>query len=144
MRLGFEVHPVTNLKQALGGFERSGFTVLWRPGRESVLLAAPGARTAAVLLQVHDVELELGAGGVYLLDDAGGVDALERAQPDRDWVVEPCDGPLGRYAALRTRAGVPQRFLDPATADPAVRALLAVVEVADPSSRGPHPPVPRT
>lgn len=122
MRLGFEKHPVTNLKQALTGFERSGFTVLWRPDRDSALLAAPGTSTAAVLLEVHDVELELGAGGVYLLDD---VDAFEREHPDRDWVVEPCDGPLGRYAALRTRAGLPQRFL---TLDPVDGARRHFVE----------------
>jgi hypothetical protein len=121
VRLGFEKHPVTNLKQALSGFERSGFTALWQRDREAVLLAAPGAPGAAVLLEVHDVELELGSGGVYLLDD---VDAFAREHADRDWVVEPCDGPLGRYAALRTRAGLPQRFLDPAAADPAVRVHL--------------------
>lgn len=121
MRLGFEKHPVTNLKQALSGFERSGFTTLWRHERESVPLAAPGSGAAAVLLEVHDVELELGAGGVYLL---AGVDAFAHEHADRDWVVEPCDGPLGRYAALRTRAGLPQRFLDPATAAPGVRAHL--------------------
>lgn len=40
MRLGFEEHPVTNLEQALTGFERSGFGVLWSPDRESALLAA--------------------------------------------------------------------------------------------------------
>jgi hypothetical protein len=122
VRLGFEKHPVTNLRQALNGFERSGFTLLWQRERESALLAAPGTTCAAVLLEVHDVELELGAGGVYLLDD---VDAFEREHADRDWVVEPCDGPLGRYAALRTRAGLPQRFLSTATADPEVRAHFA-------------------
>ncbi|WP_432562516.1 hypothetical protein [Kineococcus sp. SYSU DK003] len=102
---------MTNLKQALTGFERSGFEVLWQPDRDSALLAAPGARTAAVLLEVHDVELELGAGGVYLLDSAEAVDEFAREHEDRDWVVEPCACPLGRYAALRTRAGLPQRFL---------------------------------
>jgi len=110
VRLGFEKHPVTNLKQALTGFERSGFEVLWQPDKESALLAAPGSRTAAVLLEVHDVELELGAGGVYLLE---GVDAFAEEHVDRDWVVEPCDSTLGRYAALRTKAALPQRFLTP-------------------------------
>ena len=114
MRLGFEKHPVTNLKQALTGFERTGFAVLWRPDRDSALLAAPGTPWAAVLLEVHDVELELGAGGVYLLDAPGDVDAFAHAHADRDWVVEPCDHALGRYAALRTRAALPQRFLSPA------------------------------
>lgn len=121
MRLGFEKHPVANLKQALTGFERSGFTVLWQPDRESLLLAAPGSTHAAVLLEVHDVELELGAGGVYLLED---VDAFEREHTDRDWVIEPCDGPFGRYAALRTKAGLPQRFLSTATADEQVRGYF--------------------
>jgi hypothetical protein len=111
VRLGFEKHPVTNLKQALTGFERSGFEVLWKPDRDSALLAAPGTRTAAVLLEVHDVELELGAGGVYLLDSAADVDAFADAHAERDWVVEPCDGVFGRYAALRTKAALPQRFL---------------------------------
>ncbi|PRY14183.1 hypothetical protein [Kineococcus rhizosphaerae] len=110
MRLGFEKHPVTNLKQALTGFERSGFGVLWSPDRESALLSAPGGTRAAVHLEVHDVELELGAGGVYLLED---VDAFFRAHAERDWVVEPCDTVLGRYAALRTKASLPQRFLRP-------------------------------
>ena len=121
MRLLFEVHPVTNLRQALTGFERSGFALLHRPDRDSALLAAPGSPVAAVLLHEHDVELELGAGGAYLVED---VDAFARAQADRDWIVEPCDAPLGRYAALRTRAGLPQRFLDPAGCPPRVRALL--------------------
>jgi hypothetical protein len=114
--LGFEKHPVTNLRQALTGFERSGFTVLWQPDRDSALLAAPGAPWAAVLLEVHDVELELGAGGVYLLDAPAEVDGFAHAHEDRDWVVEPCDHPLGRYAALRTRAALPQRFLSPSSA----------------------------
>jgi hypothetical protein len=122
VRLGFEKHPVTNLKQALTGFERSGFTVLWQPDRGSALLAAPDSSTAAVLLEVHDVELELGAGGVYLLDD---VDAFARRNPDRDWVIEPCDGPFGRYAALRTKAGLPQRFLALDPVEPGVRAHFA-------------------
>jgi hypothetical protein len=113
VRLGFEKHPVTNLKQALTGFERSGFEVLWQPDRESALLAAPGTTTAAVLLEVHDVELELGAGGVYLLGSADEVDAFAADQLDRDWVVEPCDAIFGRYAALRTKAALPQRFLAP-------------------------------
>ena len=137
MRLGFEKHPVTNLRQALDGFERSGFALLWQRERVSALLAAPGTATAAVLLEVHDVELELGAGGVYLLDD---VDAFARGHADRDWVVEPCDGPLGRYAALRTRAGLPQRFLDPASAEPGVRAHLPAGPV---SGSGPGAPMSR-
>lgn len=121
MRLGFEKHPVTNLKQALTGFERSGFGVLWQPDRDSALLAAPGTSTAAVLLEVHDVELELGAGGVYVLDTAADVDAFADQHADRDWVVEPCDGVFGRYAALRTRAALPQRFL---ALDDAVRQFF--------------------
>jgi hypothetical protein len=109
VRLVCVKHPVTHLKTALDGFHRSGFEVLWQPDRDWALLAPAGTRSGAVVLEVHDIELELGAGGVYAVDD---VDSFAAAQDDRNWVIEPCDGPWGRYAALSTRAGLAQRFVD--------------------------------
>lgn len=122
MRLVCVKHPVTHLRTALDGFSRSGFEVLWQPDRDWVLLGPVGTGTGAVVLEVHDIELELGAGGVYLVDD---VDAFAEAQDDRNWVIEPCDGPWGRYAALSTRAGLAQRFVDLRACPADVRGFFA-------------------
>ena len=108
MKLVFLFHPVKDLKAALAYYRDTlGYDEAWREGEHTVALRLPGTD---VQLMIEDDELDMGAGGVFLVDS---VDAFYEEHKDRlEFVKEPVDIPPGRYAIFRDSSDNYLRILD--------------------------------
>lgn len=121
------MYGVEHLEASVDYYRDLGLIPAWWPDEESVVLSTePHSRTLVMLSRVSN-ETMLGPGGVFAVDD---LDDFYRTHDGLDWLVEPVEGSIGRYAAFADRTGVPVRLVDysavPAAAkffdDPATRA----------------------
>lgn len=108
MKLVFLYHPVKNLKESLTFYrETLGFEEAWREGEHTVALNLPNTD---VRLLIEDEELELSAGGIFLVES---VDTFYRENKDKlEFVKEPVDIPPGRYAIYKDISGNHLRIID--------------------------------
>lgn len=109
MRLGFVLYPEGDLEAAVQRWCRYGLEVLWRPDEETVVLGHTGTGRAQVMAEDHPVEHRLGPGPVFIVE---AVDSFQVEHPGLDWLLAPCDVPIGRYAAYAQPDGSVVRILD--------------------------------
>lgn len=103
------MYGVDHVEASVDYYRDLGLIPAWWPDEESVVLSTdPHSRTLVMLSRVSN-ETMLGPGGVFAVDD---LDGFYRTHEDLDWLVEPVDGSIGRYAAFADRTGVPVRLVD--------------------------------
>ena len=109
MKLLFELRPVEHLEASVDYYRGLGLDPVGWPDDDTALLA-PRDGEATIVLVRDPAEAALGCGGVY---DVGDVDAFFDSHPERDWLIAPMSGSLGRYAVFSDRTGTCIRLLDP-------------------------------
>jgi catechol 2,3-dioxygenase-like lactoylglutathione lyase family enzyme len=108
MKLVFLFHPVKNLKESLAFYRDTlGFEEAWREGEHTVALSLPNSD---VRLMIEDDELELSAGGIFLVDSVDNF--FNENKNILEFVKEPIDIPPGRYAIYKDNSGNPLRIID--------------------------------
>jgi catechol 2,3-dioxygenase-like lactoylglutathione lyase family enzyme len=107
MKLAFLFHPVKDLQESQRYYEGLGMTEAWREGNQVMGLSMPDSE---VQLMIEEDELELGPGGVFV------VDSVDQFYDDNEtrlhFVKTPCSIPPGRYAIYKDEAGNPIRIID--------------------------------
>lgn len=107
MKLAFLFHPVKDLLESQKYYEALGMTEAWREGNQVLGLSMPDCD---VQLMIEEDELELGPGGVFVVES---VDQFYSDNETKlDFVKSPCTIPPGRYAIYRDGAGNPIRIID--------------------------------
>ncbi|MCG3086369.1 VOC family protein [Sporosarcina cyprini] len=108
MKFVFLYHPVANLKESLAYYrDMLGFEEAWREGEHTAALRLPGSD---VQLLLDEDELELAAGGMFLVDS---VDRFYEENQDKlDFIKGPSDIPPGRYAVCKDNSGNYLRVMD--------------------------------
>lgn len=109
MRLLVVVYPVDHLEASVEYYRLAGLRPVWWPDDTSVVLASDLSSPAALLLVNDPVETTAGAGGMFLLRN---LDGYHQAHPDLDWIQEPVDRNIGRYASFFDRSGHAVRLLE--------------------------------
>lgn len=108
MKLVFLYHPVKNLKQSLHHYrEVLGFEEAWREGDHTVALKMPDTE---VQLLIEEDEIDLDAGGVFLVDSVD--DFFEQNQSNLEFIKQPKTIPPGRYAICKELNGNIIRLID--------------------------------
>lgn len=102
-------YGVEHLEASVEYYRGLGLIPAWWPDEESVVLSTEPHSRTLVLLSRDSNETLLGPGGVFAVDD---LDDFFRRHGHLDWLVEPVDGSIGRYAAFADRTGVPVRLVD--------------------------------
>jgi catechol 2,3-dioxygenase-like lactoylglutathione lyase family enzyme len=109
MRLLMMMYSVDHLEASVDFYRQLGMVPIWWPNDEAVVLST-GVDSAAMIMLTRDTnETLLGPGGVFSVED---VDSLRRCHHTLDWLIEPVDCSIGRYAAFADRTGVPIRLVD--------------------------------
>jgi catechol 2,3-dioxygenase-like lactoylglutathione lyase family enzyme len=109
MRLLMVMYGVEHLEASVDYYHELGLVPAWWPDEESVVLSTDPASPTLVMLSRDSNETMLGPGGVFAVDD---LDEFFRSHDALDWLVEPVDGSIGRYAAFADRTGVAVRLVD--------------------------------
>lgn len=104
MRLGFVMHPSSDLQRDAAAWKARGLEVVWQPDASTILLGSGG--TASVMVEDNDAEQRLGPGPVFLI-----ASVAEVPEPQEGWAIAPVTVPAGHYAAVNSD-GTPVRLLD--------------------------------
>ncbi|PLR96894.1 VOC family protein [Bacillus sp. T33-2] len=109
MRLVFLSQPVKDIKKAVAFYrDVLGMEEAWREGDHTVAIQT--SSDVQILLEDEEVELEIGAGGIYVVDS---VDKFYNDNMVRlTFIKEPRDIPPGRYAIFSDVSGNPIRIID--------------------------------
>ena len=116
---------VDHLEACVEYYRELGLVPVWWPDDETVVLASEVGAPAVMLLSRDPNETMLGPSGLFAIQD---LDAFFREHRDLDWLVEPADRSIGRYAAFADRTGLPIRLVDHS------RSQTTVQFVDDPNS----------
>ncbi|MBY6037827.1 hypothetical protein KUV80_14235 [Fictibacillus nanhaiensis] len=112
MKLAFLFHPVKDLLKSQQYYEGLGMKEAWREGNQVLGLSMPDCD---VQLMIEEDELELGPGGVFVVDS---VDQFyEDNQSKLNFVKTPCTIPPGRYAIYQDETGNTIRIFDSSNKD---------------------------
>jgi catechol 2,3-dioxygenase-like lactoylglutathione lyase family enzyme len=107
MKLAFLFHPVKDLQESQKYYEGLGMTEVWREGNQVRGLSIPDSD---VQLMIEEDELELGPGGVFVVESVDHF--YEKNEKTLDFVKSPCTIPPGRYAIYKDGTGNPIRIID--------------------------------
>ena len=128
MRLLMVMYGVEHLEASVDYYRDLGLVPAWWPDEEAVVLSTdPPSSRILIMLSRDSNETMLGPGGVFAVDD---LDGFYRTHDSLDWLVDPVDGSIGRYAAFADRTGVPVRLVDYSHV-PAAAHLFDAPENAD-------------
>jgi catechol 2,3-dioxygenase-like lactoylglutathione lyase family enzyme len=111
---------VDHIEACVEYYRELGLVPVWWPDDEAVVLSTEVGGPAVMLLSRDPDETVLGPGGLFAIDD---LDAFFHDHRNLDWLVEPVDRSIGRYAAFADRTGLPIRLVDYSRSQAAVQFI---------------------